>query len=147
MNEEQLEQQVLLAKLIATEAHMGQTRWDKTVPYITHPAEVAKRCKNLGYDGHVIATAWLHDVVEDCDISLLDLQKRGVHSTIISAVDAITKRKDQSEGYLAYIKRVRNNPLATIVKCEDLRHNMSDLKPGSMYQKYELALYILEHSL
>lgn len=140
---------VKLAQSIATKAHEGQTRWDKKTPYITHPAAVAKACKDLSQNEYAQAVAWLHDVVEDTDYDVHDLLEAGIPGLVVSAVDAITKR--DGESYLSYILRVRDNELARLVKIQDIKHNMScwpqHKKKNSMWQKYELAVYILERKL
>lgn len=146
-----MKDQVQLAKEIATKAHDGQFRWDGKTPYIAHPAAIAKAVA-ASYNSvhfphfviHATAVAWLHDVVEDTAISFHDLDEAGVHPEVIAAVDAITKR--DGEDYLEYLLRVKINEIARVVKIEDIRNNMSDLdrkKKKSMYEKYQLALYIL----
>lgn len=135
--------QTELAASIATKAHKGQTRWDKTILYITHPQAVARALIKEGYWGEeYIAAAWLHDVIEDTDITEKYLIGKGVDLWTVEAVMVLTKTDDVS--YLDYILAVGGNDIARIVKMADLRHNMSDLKDGSMKQKYELAFYILE---
>lgn len=139
-----MNEQVKLAMTIATKAHDGQFRWDNETPYISHPAAIAKELERQEFADAVIATAWLHDVVEDTDITFHNLDEAGVHPEIIAAVDAITKR--DGEDYLMYLLRCRKNAVARIVKIEDIKNNMSDLdrkKKKSMYEKYSLALYIL----
>lgn len=127
-----------LAKSIATKAHEGQTRWDKFTPYITHPEAVA----NLVEQEKEKVVAWLHDVVEDTPITLSDLMD-SFPTDIVSAVDAITKRGN--EDYDKYIRRVGNNPLSRVVKIADITHNLSDLKKGSMRDKYMVArMYLRE---
>ena len=131
-----------LAARIATKAHKGQTRWDKTIPYITHPQAVARSLIEAGYGEDFVAAAWLHDVIEDTDVTKQHLFLEGVDAQVIDAVVALSKTEGVS--YLDYILGVCGNDIARVVKMHDLRHNMSDLKPGSMKQKYELAFYILE---
>lgn len=143
--------QLDLAKEIATKAHEGQFRWDGKTPYITHPEAVAwavldqwGALSECGSPEYAMATAWLHDVVEDTAITFHDLDEAGVHPEIIAAVDAITKR--DGESYLEYLLRVKGNKIARTVKIQDIKNNMSDLdrkKKKSMYEKYQLALYIL----
>jgi (p)ppGpp synthase/HD superfamily hydrolase len=147
-----MKDQATLAREIATKAHEGQFRWDGKTPYIVHPAAVAKAvfasC-NWQYENdqrcvNAVATAWLHDVVEDTAITFHDLDEAGVHPEVIAAVDAITNR--DGESYLEYLLRVKDNEIALTVKIEDIKNNMSDLdrkKKKSMYEKYQLALHIL----
>jgi (p)ppGpp synthase/HD superfamily hydrolase len=142
-----------LAREIATVAHHGQYRWDGTTPYIAHPGAVAKAVDqkyrafedtpgvNLGFTvDDAVAAAWLHDVVEDTPVTYDNLRASGVSPTVIDAVAALTKQ--DSETYLQYLLQVRKNAIALVVKIEDIKHNMSDL--DRMYEKYQLALYILE---
>jgi (p)ppGpp synthase/HD superfamily hydrolase len=124
---------VELARWIATNAHEGQTRWDKKTPYITHPEEVARRFLSPAFK----SVALLHDVVEDTHWTLDMLRDATVAEDIVVAVDAITKR--EGEEYVDYLNRVVNNDMAAAVKLADLDHNLSNLKKGSMRDKYLLA--------
>ncbi len=137
-------EQTDLAARIATEAHEGQTRWDRETPYITHPAAVARALIEGGYGEDWVAVAWLHDVLEDTNLSSADLLNKGVSHDLVHSVMLLTKKRGQS--YLDYILLLSYDNVARDVKMADIRHNMSDLRPGSMYQKYELALYILEQN-
>lgn len=57
------------AKALATIAHRGQLRKYSNEPYIVHPAAVAKHLELIGCDEATIAAAWLHDVIEDCEVT------------------------------------------------------------------------------
>ncbi|MGM0340185.1 GTP pyrophosphokinase [Enterococcus sp. AZ007] len=88
---------------------------------------------------------YLHDVVEDSQITITDLSEHGFSDAILNAVDAITRRK--SESWRKYIRRVGDHSIATKVKINDLKHN-SDLSriisPGeadlSRQRKYQEAI-------
>lgn len=56
------------AKALATIAHRGQLRKYTNEPYIVHPASVAKHLEIAMADEATIAAAWLHDVIEDCEV-------------------------------------------------------------------------------
>lgn len=104
---------------IAKKAHKGQK--DKAgVDYINHPIYVA----SLLETDEQKAVAYLHDVIEDTNITIDDLKSYGFPKHIVEAVEAITKK--ELESYDDYLKRVANNSLAKIVKIADLIHN-SDL--------------------
>lgn len=136
-------EQTDLAARIATEAHKGQTRWDKKTPYISHPQAVARALIEGGYGEYEVAAAWLHDVLEDTQLCSADLRNMGIDGYVVDAVEILTKREGMS--YLDYILNVQGHPVARVVKMADIRNNLTDLKSsGSMRQKYELALYILE---
>ncbi|EFW89623.1 hypothetical protein HMPREF0819_0231 [Streptococcus equinus ATCC 9812] len=110
---------VKLAHEITKRAHKGQV--DKAgAPYILHPETVASFVTK---DDEKIV-AYLHDVIEDTPCQLRDLENAGFSSEIIKAVDLLTRKTGQS--YKQYLKLVKTNELARVVKLADLKHN-SDL--------------------
>lgn len=105
-----------MAEGVATRAHAGQT--DKVGrPYIEHPAAVAARLSTP--DEQVVG--WLHDVVEDTDMTLADLRAAGFSSVQVMAVDAMTKRRGESLS--DSMVRVMRDPIAPRVKRADVSHN------------------------
>lgn len=77
------------AERIAREAHAGQV--DKIgVDYIEHPRRVAARF-DADTQSDEVATALLHDVIEDTSITADDLQKAGIPAHVIDAVLLLTK--------------------------------------------------------
>ena len=66
----------LLTKAIsyAAEKHDGQTRKGTDIPYIVHPMEAATIAATITNNENVIAAAVLHDVVEDCGVSLQEIE-------------------------------------------------------------------------
>ena len=128
------------AKKIATLLHRNQTRHDGKTPYIVHPEAVAKQMDT----DEEKAVAWLHDVIEDCGVTVQDLLALDITQTVANAVLVLTK-KEGWESYLTYILGVRAIELTRKVKIADIKHNMIG---GEMFQttydKYMLALYILE---
>ncbi len=104
---------------IAAKAHEGQV--DKAgAPYILHPLRVMLRVSTP----EQMATAVLHDVVEDCGVSLEQLRAEGFPETVVGAVESLTRWPD--EPYDAFIRRAAANPVGRIVKLMDLEDN-SDL--------------------
>ncbi|HGL0517052.1 TPA: GTP pyrophosphokinase [Streptococcus pneumoniae] len=111
--------QATKAHEVAKKAHFGQT--DRAgIDYIKHPETVA----SFVTTDVEKAVAYLHDVIEDTTLTLLDLKKEGFSKNIIEAVDILTKKKGQD--YQSYLNLVKTNELARVVKLADLRHN-SDL--------------------
>lgn len=111
--------QATKAHEVAKKAHFGQT--DRAgIDYIKHPETVA----SFVTTDEEKAVAYLHDVIEDTILTLLDLKKEGFSKNIIEAVDILTKKKGQD--YQSYLNLVKTNELARVVKLADLRHN-SDL--------------------
>lgn len=125
----------------AYDHHRGQV--DKAgEKYIFHPMAVADYVHELGYGYEYVIVAWLHDVVEDCDVSIEEIREK-FGDRIADAVDAITKRKPQGEKYADYMARVMANPIAIVVKLCDFKHNMDlgrlkevDEEAISRYEKY-----------
>lgn len=139
---------------LAIAAHKDQKRKFSGEPYINHPkavAEIALSKLNLDFDSMysgdladlVYCVAILHDVVEDTDVTLEDLEKN-FSEDITSAVGVLTK----SGNYKDAIEKIANSHYVPIlVKISDLEHNMSDLKEGTLKDKYRLAHWILTKEL
>jgi hypothetical protein len=107
---------------IATIAHRGQL--DKLgYDYIDHPARVAE---NFDWLNEPVehCTAWLHDVIEDTDISASDLLKAGMLPEIVAAVDLLTRRADVADA--DYYERIRQHPVALAVKLADIDDNSAE---------------------
>ncbi|HEY8365435.1 MAG TPA: HD domain-containing protein [Haloplasmataceae bacterium] len=129
---------------IAYEAHKNQL--DKSgVPYIFHPIHVAEQMN----DELSTCVALLHDVVEDSSYTIQDLINKGFPNEVIEAIKVLTHSKNIP--YLDYIKNIKTNTLARIVKIADLKHN-SDLtrldciteEDENRKAKYIEALHLLE---
>lgn len=125
-------------------AHKEQT--DKTgIPYVFHPIHLAEQMK----DELTTVTALLHDVVEDSDYTLSDLEAMGFPKAVLDALTLLTH--DPSVPYLDYVALIKTNPIARAVKLADLRHN-SDLsrldqvdgKALQRVEKYAAALAMLD---
>src|SRR4030042_409577 len=78
-----------LAYRFAEECHRGQLRASGG-SYVEHSVETARVVASLRLDASSIAAALLHDVVEDCDVSLSQLEGR-FGSEIRRLVDGVTK--------------------------------------------------------
>lgn len=105
------------ALAIASAAHQGQA--DRAgVPYIVHPVIVAE-----GVEGEKeVCAALLHDVVEDSEWTLEDLEREGIPADVIEVLSLLTHRPGVSYG--EYVAALRGNPIARAVKLSDLKHNM-----------------------
>lgn len=103
------------AMQIAYKAHHGQ--YDiNGVPYIFHPYHVAEQMN----DEFTVCAALLHDVVEDTDITIEELEKI-FPSEVTKAVKLLTH--DKNTDYFAYIDKIKSNPIAKAVKLADIAHN------------------------
>ena len=144
----------LIAKAIsfATNAHSGQQ--DKGgQDYILHPLRVMFTVRDQMWDEKTQAVAVLHDVIEDCDINYDELVAN-FGEEIADAVKAISRRfEPNKEVYTAYIKRIKKNPIARVVKIGDLFDNLQPeriaLLPVSeqgIVKRYKKALRFLSAS-
>lgn len=122
---------------LAKQKHKGQFRKDGK-EYITHPIAIASRFPKMEYK----IVAILHDVIEDTDMTIEELREL-FSDEICDAIESISKTKYES--YLNYILRVKDNKIATAVKLEDLKHNLSDIWSGNLKEKYIMAQYILKN--
>jgi (p)ppGpp synthase/HD superfamily hydrolase len=126
-----------IAEMIAERAHQDQTRRDGETPYIAHVKAVVEKVTE---DDEKIV-AWLHDVVEDSELTLDDIASVGFSKDIITAVGLLTKTKGGD--YTAYINGISENPLARTVKIADMKSNLEDTPTDRQVEKYSAALQIL----
>lgn len=116
-----------LAKAIALAAQAHVDQVDKAgQPYILHPLRMvmALAATTLPPEKQEAAqiVAVLHDVVEDTPYTLEDLRQAGFSEQIVTALDCVTRRADES--YEEFIERLQDNELARLVKLADLEDNM-----------------------
>lgn len=144
MENQPLTPEVAAAKAIAVIAHRGQT--DRIeVAYIEHPRRVAARLS----EPREVAAAWLHDVIEDCEISAQDLLAAGISQEVVDAVELLTRTENVSKG--DYYRAIRRNPIALAVKLADIADNTDEertrqLPPADrerFARKYREALAVL----
>jgi (p)ppGpp synthase/HD superfamily hydrolase len=128
------------AEHLARRMHHNQL--DKAgAPYVDHLETVASHFLEGSYLWQV---AWLHDIVEDTDITLNNLYTLSFPNEVINGVRAISK--GVAEDRRTYIKRVAANQLAVEVKYRDLEHNLQEdrhpvffVSEGEKYREKLLA--------
>ena len=124
---------VKTASKFAEDAHKDQKRKGGD-PYFIHPDAVAKivhEVKKSDHIAHLIAAAYLHDVVEDTDYSIEQI--RHVFGEIVGGlVDELTSDKEKIEisGKEEYLidKMIGMTSWALVIKLADRLHNLSDFK-------------------
>jgi (p)ppGpp synthase/HD superfamily hydrolase len=130
------------AKTIAHRAHAGQCRRDGVTPYINHPAAVAERLSSESPE--IVATAWLHDVIEDTNETSRTLADAGMPPEVVAAVETLTKIRGVS--YREYLAEVKANPIARKVKVADMLANLSDSPTEKQIVKYARGLLFLANN-
>jgi (p)ppGpp synthase/HD superfamily hydrolase len=124
-----------IADRMAREAHQRETR-SSGEPYILHVERVADRVSH-----NVKALAMLHDVIEN-NVNFPESHLRlHLPDWLVDRVVILTRRPD--EPYDDYIIRVAQDAACREVKAADLSDNIKNLKPGSLRDKYRLALHLL----
>ena len=104
---------------IALDAHKGQKDLDGK-PAILHPIAVGI----MGGNDAEIKAGFLHDVVEDSDLTLDDLRRKGVDEEVLAALELLTH--DKTTDYFEYVHRIvrSGNCTAIHTKINDLKHNL-----------------------
>ncbi len=122
------------AYLFAKEAHHGQKR-KSGENYITHPLHAASYLADYELDHETIMAAILHDVVEDTEISLADLEKnfgKKVSELVdgVSKLDRInfdSKEEADAANLRKMILSMSNDIRVLLIKLADRRHNLSTI--------------------
>lgn len=86
----------------AVQAHAGTERRGKGFPYIVHPMEVVSIVATMTADQELLAAAALHDVVEDTDATLADIEREfgaRVAELVEAESDSLTAERDASASW------------------------------------------------
>ena len=118
----------------AYQLHEGQTR-KSGEPYIAHPIAVASLLRDLGGDSVTIAAGFLHDVVEDTEVTSEEIEERfGVQVRLL--VEGVTKlskfnfsstTERQAENFRRMFLAMATDIRVIVVKLADRLHNMRTL--------------------
>ena len=136
------------ALLISFNAHKEQL--DKNgMPYVYHPFHVAEQMK----DEYTVCTALLHDVVEDTDYTVEDIENM-FGPKIAQIVDGLTKisggifgdhASAQAENFKKLLLTMSDDIRVILIKIADRLHNMRTLGSQAVNKQYKIAgetLYI-----
>ncbi len=115
----------------ADEAHLGQMR-NSGEPYITHPIAVAVQCTEWKLDAQALMAALLHDAIEDCGVTKIDLIER-FGAPVAELVDGLTKleklqfhtrEENQAESFRKMLLAMARDVRVILIKLADRTHNM-----------------------
>lgn len=136
---------------VAFRAHDGQTR-KSGEPYITHPVEVAMFLADLRLDTASLATAILHDTVEDTELTSNDLVLEFGEeiSDLVNGVTKLTQLElssedtKQAENFRKLLLAISKDVRVLLVKLADRLHNMRTLGSLRDEKKRRIALETME---
>ena len=137
----------------AKQAHKGVRRLSGE-PYIMHPIAVAQiACEEVGLGSTSICAALLHDVVEDTDYTVEDIENI-FGAKVAQIVDGLTKisggifgeqASAQAENFKKLLLTMSDDIRVILIKICDRLHNMRTLASQPANKKYKIAgetLYI-----
>ena len=130
----------------AKEKHGNQLR-KSGEPYIIHPLQVAYILATIGLDDSTICAALLHDIAEDTEVSIKDIEKI-FSKEIAEMVDGVTKlgnlkytsaEEQQVENYRKMFLAMGKDIRVILIKLADRLHNMRTLKYLSRDRQIAIA--------
>lgn len=135
----------------AAEAHAEQKRASGE-PYIIHPLGVASILAQLQMDEITLAAAFLHDVVEDTDISMdklsdifgLEVAELVNGVTKLGKIEYISKEQQQVENYRKMFLAMAKDIRVVLIKLADRLHNMRTMKFMPPHKQKRISSETLE---
>ena len=136
---------------LAVDAHEDQTRATGE-PYVTHPIASAQIVADLGIDPVAVQAALLHDVPEDTEYSLADLEER-FGSEVAHMVDGVTKlskfsthshEEQQAENIRKMFLAMAEDIRVVLIKLADRLHNMRTLYALPSEKQQRIARQTME---
>ena len=150
MPAEQVEQ-VMRAYEFSATAHRGQTRMSGD-PFISHPLAVAQILADMHMDSQAIAAAILHDVVEDTETPITELEQQ-FGNEIATLVDGVSKldqmhftsrAEAQAESFRKMMLAMIGDIRVILVKLADRLHNMKTMDSMPADKRARIARETLE---
>ena len=144
-------EQIEAAYRLAEEKHREQKR-SSGEPYIIHPLSVAAILVGLGMDSQSVMAGLLHDVVEDTDCTLEDIQKQ-FGKEVALLIDGVTKlgkipyssrEEQQAENLRKMLMAMAEDIRVIIIKFADRMHNLATLEYMSPQKQRDKAVECLE---
>ena len=134
------------AFLYASEGHKHQKR-KSGEPYITHPLQVAHYLSNLNLDIETIIAAFLHDLIEDTDVTYVDIKKK-FGPEVADIVDGVTKldkinynsKEDaKADAIRKMVIAMSKDIRVLILKLADRLHNIETIQYHAEWKQEKIA--------
>src|SRR5256714_3610100 len=135
----------------ADEAHLGQFRASGE-PYITHPIAVAGLCADWKLDAQAIMAALMHDAMEDCGVTKIELIER-FGAPVADLVDGLTKldklqfstrEESQAESFRKMLLAMARDVRVILVKLADRLQNMRTMDAMAPAKRTRIARETLD---
>ena len=143
----------------ASNAHLGQKRLSGE-PFIEHPIKTAMFLADLNLDATTLTAAILHDVIEDCDVDIVEIKNR-FGPDVSALVDGVTKLSKietlnnehvrannydngQSENIRKMLVAMAKDIRVVLIKLADRLHNMQTLHAHAEQKRRIIAQETLE---
>lgn len=138
------------AKNLSHKLHECTFRKDGKTPYTVHTDYVGDNVHKFLPSGVTDSTlsiaravGYLHDAIEDCVYPEI-LLKFGDEAHIANWSEVVRRvetlsRMSKEDSVLSYLYDISQDEICSAVKLTDLEHNLSDLGPGNLRDKYELC--------
>jgi (p)ppGpp synthase/HD superfamily hydrolase len=117
---------LLPAIKFAADAHAGQVRKFTGLPYITHPLAVAELVRTYGGSKAQVIAAILHDVVEDCDVGIVQIMDAFGPSVAGIVLDCTNDADYDLDADVDYWRKA--SPVSQLVKLADIVDNTNDVR-------------------
>lgn len=118
-----IKERIIKAYEFSKDAHRGQIRKYSDLPYFVHPKYVARIIEDLTKNEDLIVAALLHDIVEDTEKTLLDIQLI-FGSNVANIVDQLTTPKDiNKKEHLVFTINTMDEG-SFLIKLVDRYHNI-----------------------
>jgi len=135
----------------ADEAHLGQFRASGE-PYITHPIAVAGLCADWKLDAQAIMAALMHDAMEDCGVTKVELIERFGAATAdlvdgLTKLDKLqfsTKEESQAESFRKMLLAMARDVRVILIKLADRLHNMRTMDAMAAAKRVRIARETLD---
>jgi guanosine-3',5'-bis(diphosphate) 3'-pyrophosphohydrolase len=131
-----------MALRFARRAHLGQHRKQSHEQFVEHPIAVANLISEAGFNGSILAAAYLHDVVEKTEVESTEIRER-FGPDVAEVIDALTD-DDSVDGYMERKRALRRQVIdsgrdSVLIYAADRVANMRDWRKVALEHREEIG--------